>query len=86
MEHVDELFDDNIWEHYGFGKDPRCANCMMHGGFESATIFTAAQSPKDWATLIKSGAVHKGGITAANEARLVDCGGRHGGLNTMCTA
>ena len=65
VEHVDELFDDNIWEHYGVGKDPRCANCMMHCGFESATVFTAVQSPKDWATLIKSGAVHKGGITAA---------------------
>jgi hypothetical protein len=38
---------------------------MMHCGFESATIFTAVQTPKDWATLIKSGAAHKGGITAA---------------------
>ena len=67
-EHVDnvaELFDKDLWENYGVGKDPRCSNCMMHCGFESATIFNAVQSPRDWATLIKSGAAHKGGITAA---------------------
>jgi hypothetical protein len=38
---------------------------MMHCGFESATIFSAVSSPKDWVTLIKSGAVSKSGITAA---------------------
>ncbi len=64
-EDIDDLFDDEVWKRYGVGKDPRCANCMMHCGFESATIFTAVQTPKDWATLIKSGAAHKGGITAA---------------------
>ena len=62
---VDELFDEKLWERYGVGKDPRCANCMMHCGFESATIFQAVTTPKDWVTLIKSGAVGKSGITAA---------------------
>ena len=67
-EHVDDvqqLYKDDLWERYGVGKDPRCANCMMHCGFESATIFQAVSTPKDWVTLIKSGAAHKGGITAA---------------------
>ena len=62
---VSDLFDEKLWERYGVGKDPRCANCMMHCGFESATIFQAISTPKDWATLIKTGAAHKGGITAA---------------------
>ena len=52
---VDDLFDDKLWERYGVGKDPRCANCMMHCGFESATIFQAISTPKDWVTLVKSG-------------------------------
>ena len=65
VQQVDELYDDKLWEKYGVGKDPRCANCMMHCGFESATIFQAVSSPKDWATLIKSGAAGKSGITAA---------------------
>jgi hopanoid biosynthesis associated radical SAM protein HpnH len=62
---VNELYEDGLWERYGVGKDPRCANCMMHCGFESATIFQAVSTPKDWVTLIKSGAAHRGGITAA---------------------
>ena len=67
-EHVAEvgaLYEESLWDNYGVGKDPRCANCMMHCGFESATIFQAVSAPKDWVTLIKSGAAHKGGITAA---------------------
>ena len=64
-EHIAELYDEQLWERYGVGKDPRCANCMMHCGFESATIFQAVSTPKDWVTLIKSGAAHKSGFTAA---------------------
>ena len=62
---VAELFDEKLWEKYGVGKDPRCAGCMMHCGFESATIFNAISSPRDWVTLIKAGSVSKGGITAS---------------------
>jgi hopanoid biosynthesis associated radical SAM protein HpnH len=66
VNNVSELYDEKLWEErYGVGRDPRCANCMMHCGFESATIFQAVATPKDWVTLIKSGAAHKGGITAA---------------------
>lgn len=65
VQDVDELYEADLWQKYGVGNDPRCANCMMHCGFESATIFKAISTPKDWATLIKSGATRKGGITAA---------------------
>ena len=66
VHNVEELYDSKLWEEqYGVGRDPRCANCMMHCGFESATIFQAVTTPRDWVTLIRSGAAHKGGITAA---------------------
>jgi hopanoid biosynthesis associated radical SAM protein HpnH len=66
VDNVNELFNARLWEEqYGVGRDPRCANCMMHCGFESATIFQAVATPRDWVTLVKSGAAHKGGITAA---------------------
>ena len=65
VQDVDELYEADLWQKYGVGNDPRCANCMMHCGFESATIFKAISTPKDWATLIKSGAARNGGITAA---------------------
>ena len=64
-DNVTDLYEEKLWENYGVGKDPRCANCMMHCGFESATIFQAVTTPRDWVTLIKSGAAHKSGITAA---------------------
>ncbi len=62
---VNELFDESLWDKYGVGKDPRCSGCMMHCGFESATVFQAISSPKDWVTLVKSGAIGKSGITAS---------------------
>jgi hopanoid biosynthesis associated radical SAM protein HpnH len=65
VQDVNELYEADLWQKYGVGNDPRCANCMMHCGFESATIFQAISTPKDWATLIKSAAAHPGGITAA---------------------
>ena len=66
VQDVRDLYHEDLWEkQYGVGRDPRCANCMMHCGFESATIFQAVATPKDWVTLIKSGAAHKGGFTAA---------------------
>ena len=65
IEKIDDLFDGELWEKYGVGKDPRCAGCMMHCGFESATIFNAIGSPRDWVTLIKAGSVSKSGITAS---------------------
>jgi len=61
---VNDLYSDELWERYGVGKDPRCANCMMHCGFESASIFSALSSPKEAIKLIKGVAVQNSGIGA----------------------
>jgi Domain of unknown function (DUF3463). len=29
-----ELIETTDWDSYGRGKDPRCANCMAHCGYE----------------------------------------------------
>jgi len=29
-----QLINDTPWEKYGYGKDPRCENCMVHCGYE----------------------------------------------------
>src|SRR5437867_6975841 len=29
-----DLMDNTPWEEYGYGKDPRCAHCLMHCGHE----------------------------------------------------
>ena len=61
---VNDLYEDAIWEKYGVGNDPRCANCLMHCGFESASIFSAMKSPKAAIKLIKEGAVQNSGVGA----------------------
>ena len=62
---VNDLFDDQLWERYGVGKDPRCADCLMHCGFESASIFQAVSSPRDAFKLIREGAVRNSGVGAS---------------------
>ncbi len=33
-----ELMEKTDWEHYVSGKDPRCAQCMVHCGFEPTVV------------------------------------------------
>jgi len=61
---VGDLYDEGLWERYGVGKDPRCANCMMHCGFESASIFDAMKRPADIWTLVKAGVAQDSGVGA----------------------
>ena len=61
---VDDLMSEELWDRYGVGKDPRCANCMMHCGFESASIFGAMKNPKDAIGMVRGGAVRNSGVGA----------------------
>ena len=27
--------DKTDWDSYGYGRDPRCENCLVHSGFEA---------------------------------------------------
>jgi hypothetical protein len=49
---LSELMDDSIWERYGTGKDPRCASCMMHSGFEAGSVIQAIKKPRDMFALV----------------------------------
>lgn len=33
-----ELIDDTDWERYGNGRNPKCADCMVHSGYEPSAI------------------------------------------------
>lgn len=47
-----ELMEATAWQRYGAGRDPRCANCMVHSGFEASALDQTARSPADlWRTL-----------------------------------
>ena len=49
-----ELYDETDWDAYGTGQDPRCANCLMHCGYEASTILEAFKSPRDLAALARA--------------------------------
>jgi hopanoid biosynthesis associated radical SAM protein HpnH len=40
------LLDETDWDTYGPGRDPRCANCMLHSGFE-LSVMNSLHSPRD---------------------------------------
>ncbi len=42
-----EMMEQVDWDSYGVGKDPRCAQCMMHCGFEPTVVTEVGKSPKD---------------------------------------
>lgn len=47
-EHVrdlEEILNPSLWERYGPGKDPRCAGCMLHSGFEPQTVLDLLNRP-----------------------------------------
>ena len=62
---VDDLFSPALWENYGVGVNSKCANCMMHCGFESATIYEAVKSPRGAASLAKGVFGSRTGIGAS---------------------
>ncbi|HKN99695.1 MAG TPA: adenosyl-hopene transferase HpnH [Pseudonocardiaceae bacterium] len=42
-----ELLDTTDWEAYGRGRDPRCANCMAHCGYEPTAIAATMKSLRE---------------------------------------
>jgi hopanoid biosynthesis associated radical SAM protein HpnH len=43
----EELIETTDWDAYGRGKDPRCANCMAHCGYEPSAVLAAIGSLKE---------------------------------------
>jgi hopanoid biosynthesis associated radical SAM protein HpnH len=41
-----ELVDTTDWDAYGRGRDPRCANCMAHCGYEPTAVTETMKSPR----------------------------------------
>lgn len=60
-----DLMKQDLWDRYGVGNDPRCANCLMHCGFESASIFDALGNPKAAFKMLKEGALQNSGVGAS---------------------
>lgn len=40
-----DLMESTDWSRYGNGRDPRCAHCMVHSGFEATVVRQVMRSP-----------------------------------------
>src|SRR5205823_4194067 len=40
-----ELIEETEWDRYGYGRDARCTNCMMHCGYEATAVKSTIASP-----------------------------------------
>ncbi|MFT4083465.1 MAG: adenosyl-hopene transferase HpnH [Nocardioides sp.] len=47
VETYDELIETTDWDAYGRGKDPRCANCMAHCGYEPTAVLATMGSLRE---------------------------------------
>jgi hopanoid biosynthesis associated radical SAM protein HpnH len=42
-----ELIEETEWDKFGRGKDPRCANCMAHCGYEPTAVIATTSSLRE---------------------------------------
>lgn len=66
---VDELFEGTLWGQFGPGRDERCANCMMHSGFEPASLFQAFRRPYELLRMARGPKVRRDGVVAEAEVK-----------------
>ena len=79
-----EMIDKTQWENYGPGNDPRCADCMMHVGFETTPVLGAKRQLGDTWTMLKwqfSGRM--GGNPGKNDGNKPTNGHTGGGSTVM---
>jgi hopanoid biosynthesis associated radical SAM protein HpnH len=50
-----ELVDTTDWAAYGRGKDPRCANCMAHCGYEPSAVLATTGSLRQSIRALRGG-------------------------------
>jgi len=79
-----EMIDQTPWENYGPGNDPRCANCMMHVGFETTPVLGAKRQLGDTWTMLKwQFGGHMGGNPDRNAPKEPPTNGHTGGGSTL---
>jgi len=48
-----DFIEKTDWDKYGRGRDPRCADCMVHVGYEPSAVIGANRKLRDTWTLLK---------------------------------
>ncbi len=67
-----ELIDEVDWQRWGVGRDPKCANCMVHCGFEPSAVNDAAANPLKAAWVALRGPRTSGPMVAEPQIQYCD--------------
>jgi hopanoid biosynthesis associated radical SAM protein HpnH len=55
-----ELMETTDWEQYGTGRDPRCADCMVHCGYEPTAVLDSTANFKNmWKSFLDAAGLSK---------------------------
>jgi len=74
IQSIDELFEEELWARFGPGRDERCANCMMHSGFEPASIFHMLRHPRELVELLQKTRLYRPKGNGQSSGLLVESG------------
>src|SRR4029077_4404835 len=67
-----ELMDTTEWDNYGTGRDPRCADCMVHCGYEPTAVLDSTANFKNmWKSFVDTL-----GLSKRRSGRAATPGGR----------
>ncbi len=64
-----ELMDTTDWDKYGTGNYEKCADCMVHSGYESTAVMDAVKSPIKTMMVALKGPKADGADGAGDQAR-----------------
>ena len=64
-----ELIETTDWDAYGRGKDPRCANCMAHCGYEPSAVLATMGSLRESMRAIAAAEPASGPLARARGTR-----------------
>ncbi|MFQ5465952.1 MAG: adenosyl-hopene transferase HpnH [Thermodesulfobacteriota bacterium] len=68
-----ELMEETDWSGYGLDRDPRCADCMVHCGYEPTAVLDAVKNPMK-ALLVRLGRGRGGGGVSDEAGAAGDAG------------
>ena len=71
------LMEETEWHRYGNGINPKCANCMVHSGYEASAVEDAIKRPwqalKDGPARSPHNRGHDPGTAQSSMLRMMHC-------------
>ncbi|MGA8367071.1 MAG: adenosyl-hopene transferase HpnH [Candidatus Acidiferrales bacterium] len=75
-----QLIDNTPWEKYGYGRDPRCQDCMVHAGYEASAVIGGNKKLSDtWKMFTWTVSGRMGGLKGGKPAKTANGNGNGNG-------